>query len=154
MLLSFKVLSIIFGIIWPSFHTLAVLLVVEPLSHVCGAVCMSIGSVSVCFVISPLSFIDVTICMHQFAKAIGLVRLPLTLVLGAIRPYLMSVPIFHSIEPLSSVYCSTWESQRRQRFTLTFQVLFIFCGLSILIVPRRCACIIHFPWYRTVTSTS
>ena len=63
MLLSFKVLSVIFGTVGPSFHASSVLLVIEPVTNISGAVCVCVGSVSMSFVVSPLAFIDITVCM-------------------------------------------------------------------------------------------
>ena len=94
------------------------------------------------FVITPLPFIDVTICVHELAEAVCLVRLPLTFVLRAIWPDLMTVAVFHPVEPLTSVNCSAWQGHGRERFSLlevvlSFPVVLILVLLLIIVLRSR-----------------
>ena len=114
---------------------------------------MRVCSLSLCLVVAPFSFIHVTICVHELAEAVCLVSLPLTFVLRAIWPDLVTVAVLHPVEPLTSVNCSAWQGHGRERFSLlevvlSFPVVLI---LVLLIIVLRSSLVVghplsHLPW--------
>ena len=115
---------------------------------------MSVGTVSVGFIVTPLAFVDVSVSMNKFSKAVSLVSLPLSLVLGAVGPHLMPVAVLHPVEPLTGVNCTAWESHGWQRLSLRSAILIIhvllFIHRHLLIIRLRVHLVIHlslhFPW--------
>mmetsp|Transcript_19479 Transcript_19479/g.42610 ORF Transcript_19479/g.42610 Transcript_19479/m.42610 type:complete len:213 (-) Transcript_19479:146-784(-) len=62
---------------WPSFTSLTMLLIIQPLSFVLRSTCAAVNSVSTGHIPDPLTLIDVTTRPNQFAMAIPEFALPL-----------------------------------------------------------------------------
>jgi hypothetical protein len=77
----------------PSFYSLAMLLIFEPIAFVLGIVDVYKNAIAIGLVLHPGSVINVSICMSHPPLAISLVFPPHALVLRAIRPELNSDPI-------------------------------------------------------------
>jgi len=79
------------------------LFILEPISYISSSVAVLILAMAVSFIIEPLPFIDVTISMDEGALAICFVHLPVSVILGAVLPDLLAIPILHSIQEVSGV---------------------------------------------------
>lgn len=112
MFFSVEVMTLVFGSIWPLFHSLSVLLIFVPFSDISSAISMLVCAMAVSFVVQPLAFVNVTVSMDQSSMAIRLVSLPLTIILGSVLPHLLPIAVLHSIEELSRVNGSVTKRQR------------------------------------------
>lgn len=112
MLLAVFVLPLVLRSVGPLFDSLAVLFILDPFAYIGGSICMFVGSVSMCFIVVPRTFIYVSVCMDKNAMAVCLVLTPLAIVLAAILPYLLPVPILLALQQLSCIDGSVAQSDR------------------------------------------
>lgn len=92
---------------------------------------MAICPFAFSFVVNPFSFIYVTIRMNKFALTVRLIVSPLTFIPRTIWPQLVTEPIPHTIEPLSSVHCPIFQCEwtfSNSSVLISLFIIFIFIG--------------------------
>ena len=104
MLFTVLVVSFRASTIWPSFDTITVLFVFQPLTCVLCSVHVDVGSLVVRLVIEPLSLVNIAITVYQTTFTVGHIVHPISFVFGSISPDLESTPMTKAVfGPLSLV---------------------------------------------------
>jgi len=122
------------------------LLVIFPLAIVLSTIGVSVNTFPVGFIVFPLTFVYVTVCMVKYSIAIGFVVAPTSFVARTIRPFLLASAVSLSAEPLSSVNCSTGQSDRTWDGSIPVSRTIFVIQLCVVIV------IIETAWHEIILS--
>jgi len=95
MFLSFNIVTLVLAVVGPDFFAESMLEVVFPLSFVAGTILMHVNSVAIGLVIEPFSLKNITINVPELAVTAGLIETPVSFILCAIFPNLLSVAVLH-----------------------------------------------------------
>ena len=106
MLLAVAILPLIARIVGPNLLAISMLFIFKPVSFVARAISMMVFAKAVGLVIFPLTVVNISICVDKPTTAIRLVSLPVPLVERSIDPYLNTSSIFSAqLVPLTLVLC-------------------------------------------------
>jgi hypothetical protein len=72
-----------------------VLEIILPVTLISRAILMYVDTVAVGFVVYPLSFKDVSVNVPEFTMSASLIEFPMTLIFGAISPFLATKSMLH-----------------------------------------------------------
>lgn len=86
--------SFVLGAVGPLLHSLAVLLVVDPVSFIFSSIGVSVLAIAMRLVIFPIAVVNVAVSVDQPAPAVCLVILPIAFINAAVTPDLVSSTVF------------------------------------------------------------
>ena len=134
MLLAFNIVTFILTVVCPDFFSEAVLEIVFPFAFVPGTILMHIHSMTIGLIIQPLAFKDISVDMPEFALTASFIETPVTFVLSAVLPNLLSITVFHVAKPLTRVGGTVLEMNLASVFQLGLIDVIHVHGAGIVLV--------------------
>ena len=120
--------AFVLGAVWPFFHALAVLFVVDPIPLILGTVRMRVLAIPVRLVVLPVTVVYVTVGVDKSPAPICFIVFPIAFVNTTVTPNLIASAVFHAsfAIPLAVVLGTVRKhSHRNFVFLNSWRIIFV-----------------------------